>query len=549
MKKLTIALMVAAALSGCASFPDHFDKPLGPGEIQTEKRDEWGNVPAVTFVQSNAGVAIRKHNELPDEVTAKRVNLGFNGSTQATLDDVIVGLTAQGFKLVSRLSEENMKKAWPVRAFQGDFGTLLENISVTYNVAYEYRNGTVFLVESNKFSATLPQNKDFLDKVAGNLKEMGATDVRADVLSGKVYYSAKPEAVEYIEDYLHTISKNAAMVTLQVAVLSVTMNRDVNLGFDWAKAAVMRGTGGMRTDMSSIFANNNTNNNGMTNGQVGTGTNGANGATAGNGSNTSTANTSNGTGTGAGTGTGTGTGTGAVVDTVKQLVTGSLLSYAGADGFGFKFANNAFSLTSAVKALSTYGNARTEQNVLIGTVSGLAVKINSGDDIPYTKSIGSSTASGGSTMGSAQTDVIKSGLKLEVTPNFDAQDGTVFTQVKVDMSTLVGFRELSAGQNLGNLSQPQMKNLNFENVGRLSAGETVIVGGISYDQLSNNYTNFPGMEKLATGSKAQTVNRNAIYIVVRPTVVIFTPKANELNAKLQALESQAAAAAKAGEAH
>jgi type II secretory pathway component GspD/PulD (secretin) len=162
--------------------------------------------------------------------------------------------------------------------------------------------------------------------------------------------------------------------------------------------------------------------------------------------------------------------------------------------------------------------------------------------------VGSSTASGGATTGSAQTDIIKSGLKLEVTPNFDAQDGSVFTQVKVDMSTLVGFRELSAGQNLGNLSQPQMKNLNFENVGRLNAGDTVIVGGISYDQISNNYTNFPGMEKMATGSKAQTVNRNAIYIVVRPTVVIFTPKANELNAKLQAMESQAAAASKAGEA-
>lgn len=535
MKKLTIALMVAAALSGCASFPDNHDKPMAPADIKAEKRDEWGNVPAVTFVQSNAGVAIRKHNELPVEVTEKRVNLSFTSSSQPTLDDVILGLTAQGFKLVSRLSAETAKSPWPIRAFQGDFGTLLENISVTYNVAFEYRNGTVFLVESNKFSATLPQHKDFLDKVSGNLKEMGATDVRADVLSGKVYYSAKPESVEYIEDYLHTISKNAAMVTLQVAVLSVTMDRDVNLGFDWAKAAVMRGTGGMRTDMSSIFASNtNTSGTNGTNGTNGTVNGGmANGGTAVPGS-TPTTTTPVDT-----------TGAGSVGNTVKQLVTGSLLSY-GADGFGLKFANNAFSLTSAVKALSTYGNARTEQNVLLGTVSGLAVKINSGDDIPYTKSVGSATASGGATTGSAQTDIIKSGLKLEVTPNFDAQDGSVFTQVKVDMSTLVAMKELSAGLNLGTMSQPQMKRLEFENVGRLSAGDTVIVGGISYDTLSDNYTNFPGMEKLPTGSKSQSIKRSAIYIVVRPTVVIFTPKANELNAKLAAMEAQSA---KAGEAH
>ena len=530
MKKLTLAVLVAAALSGCASFPSQFEKPVGASDIQAEKRDEWGNVPAVTFVRSSAGVAIRKHNELPTEVMDKRVALSFDGTAQATLDDVIQGLSAQGFKLVSRLSEENTKKAWAIRSFQGDFGTLLENISVSYNIAYEYRNGTVFLVEGNKFSATLPQHKDFLEKVSSNLKEMGATDVRADVMSGKVYYSAKPESVEYIEDYLNTISKNAAMVTLQVAVLSVTMDRDVNLGFDWAKAAVMRGTGGMRTDMSDIFANNN--NTGGTNGTVNNGT-GTNGSTAVPGTNTNPTTPT------------TGTGTGTVGDTVKQLVTGSLLSY-GADGFGLKFANNAFSLTSAVKALSTYGNARTEQNVLLGTVSGLAVKINSGDDIPYTKSVGSATASGGATTGSAQTDIIKSGLKLEVTPNFDAQDGTVFTQVKVDMSSLVAMKELSAGLNLGTMSQPQMKRLEFENFGRLSAGDTVVMGGISYDTLSDNYTNFPGMEKLPTGSKAQTIKRSAIYIVVRPSVVIFTPKADELNAKLRAVEAEAA---KAGEAH
>ena len=226
-------------------------------------------------------------------------------------------------------------------------------------------------------------------------------------------------------------------------------------------------------------------------------------------------------------------------------MTGSLLSFAGSEGFGFKFANDAFSLTAALKALSTYGNARTEQNVVLGTLSGQPVKISSGNDIPYVKSIGAATTSGGATQGSSQTETIKSGLKIEVTPNFDASDGTVITQVKVDMSTLVGFRELSAGQNLGSLSQPEMQNLGFENVGRLSAGETIIVGGITYDQLSNNYTNFPGMEKLNTGSKAEKVNRNAIYIVVRPTVVIFTPQAAELNAKLRAAEAEASKVNKA----
>ena len=350
------------------------------------------------------------------------------------------------------------------------------------------------------------------------------------MLSGLVYYNAKPEVATYLEEYLNTISKNAAMVTLQVAVLTVGVDREINLGFDWAKSAVMRGSGGMRSDLSSIFNDSNGTSN---NGGLGNGTGGSNGSNGTNGNNGSNGTNNNGSSSLGGAVTDV---TNAATSTAKQLVKGSLLSFAGAQGFGFKFANDAFSLTAALKALSTYGNARTEQNVLLGTLSGMPVKINSGDDIPYVKSIGSTTASGGSTQGSSQTDIIKSGLKLEVIPNFDASDGTVMATVKVDMSTLVGFRELSAGTNLGTMSQPQMKNLGFENVGRLNAGETIIVGGITYDQLSNNYTNFPGMEKVPLGSKAEKVTRNAMYIVVRPTVVIFTPKANELNAKLHALQ-------------
>jgi len=535
MKKLILSALIASALAGCASFPDNYQKPLGNEDITAQKRDEWGDIPDVTFVQSKGGIAVRKYNEIPAAVREKVVNLSFDAGTKPTVSDVVFALSAQGFRLISRLDDDTMKKEFTTRSFQGNAGELLNEISDTYNVAYEYRNGAVYLVESNKFSASLPQHKDFMANVEKALKELGATETRSDVLSGQVYYRAKPDVAEYVAEYLDTIAKNAAMVKLQVAVLTVSMNRDVNLGFDWAKLAVQRGSGGMTSELGNIF-NNGTNTGAGTGTNTGTGSAGSNGST---GSNTANNGTTGNTGS---------TGTGSVVtDTAKKLVTGSLASFIGSDGFGYKFANDAFSLTAALKALSTYGNARTEQNVVLSTLSGLQVKISSGDDIPYVKSIGSATAAGGATTGSSQTDVIKSGLKLDVTPQFDSSDGSLVTQVKVDMSTLVGFRELSAGQNLGTMSQPQMKNLGFENFGRLMAGETIIVGGITYDQLSNNYTNFPGMEKMAMGSKAEKVTRNAIYIVIRPTVLIFTPKANEYNAKLLELRAQREAEKAAGE--
>ena len=70
----------------------------------------------------------------------------------------------------------------------------------------------------------------------------------------------------------------------------------------------------------------------------------------------------------------------------------------------------------------------------------------------------------------------------------------------------------------------------------MRAGETIVVGGITYDQLSNNFTNLPGFEKLPTGSKASTTTKHAIYIVVRPTVVIFTKNAAELNRRAAQLD-------------
>lgn len=502
MKKLTLTLIASAVLAGCSSFPSNYEKPLEAPDLVQEKADDWSNLPAVTFVQSTTGVVVRKYNKVPEAVLDKRITINVQGNVQLTLHELAKVLSTQGIKVsAALLGDDSRKQLWAARHFDGTLAELLDSLTTNHNIAVEHRSGMTYLVEGNRFSASLPQHMEFLEQVATALDKMGATDVRTDVLSGQVYFVAKPNVADYIEEYLTAIAKNSAMVTLQVAVLTVGMNRDVNLGFDWAKLAAQRGTGPMRADVGSILKSST---------NVVASTPGS----AANPSDTTSA--------------------------VQQVLTGSMLSFSGSDGFGYKFANNAFSMTAALKALSLYGNARTEQNVVLGTLSGLPVKITSGNDIPYVKSVGAATAAGGGTSGTSQTDIIKSGLTLNLTPNFDATDGTVTTSIKVDMSTLVAFRELSAGQSLGTLSQPEMQKLEFENVGRLNAGETIIVGGITYDQVSNNYTNFPGMESKATGSKTEKVNRNAIYIVVRPTVVIFTPDAQALSAKLKTAELEAA---------
>lgn len=501
MKKLLLPLMITAALAGCASFPDNYDKNMTMPEVVNNMPDGWNQLPPLTYRPSKTGVVVRKFNEIPLEVAKRPLDFTLKPGEAFTLDDVLYSLRVQGIRVVSRLGTETAAKPWLTYSFKGTLGEFVEELTLTENVSFEYRNGVIFLTESSRYASALPQHKEYMAQITDALKAMGGTDVRGDVASGTVYYAAKPDVADYLKDYLAKIASNSAMINLQVAVLTVGLHKDKNLGFDWSTLAVQTGRRGMAPGVTG-----------------GSGTSMGNldpVATTGTGIGIGT-----GTGTGTGAGTGTGTGTGGAVAEAAKVALGSMLGFSGAEGFAYRFRNDTFSLTAAIKALSTYGNARTEQNVILSTLSGMPVEIKSGNDIPYVKSIGSATASGGSTTGSATTEIIQSGLKVEITPNFDAVEGAVVTEVAVELSSLVGFRELPAGMNLGTLSQPEMQKLEFKNVGSILTGETVIMGGITYDQLTNNYNNLPGMETLPTGSSAEKVSRNAIYIVLRPTVVI-----------------------------
>lgn len=476
MKRFILTALTASILAGCASFPDDYQDEIGVPDIVEQFADAWSHEVPIQYVQSASGASISKYFTLPEDVASQEVSLDFSYGVSATVNDLIYALRVQGYKVVSRLNGAESEELI-LRKFSGNLGDFVEALSHTQNIAYEYRNGVLFVLEANRYSVSLPQHEALLAQVSTSLTEMGATAVRTDLLAGMVHFDAKPDISDYITEYLDRIAQNSAMINLQIAVVTVGLNRDLNVGFDWAALMATTGTKNLRPGVAGRSA--------------------------------SEGNT-----------------------TTNDYSIGQALSFAGGSGLGYVFNSNSFSLSTAIKALSTYGDARTEQNVVLGTVSGMPVSISSGNDIPYVKSIGSTTASGGSTSGSTQTEIIRSGLDLSITPNFDSADNAVVTTIKVKMSSLVGFRELQAGNNLGTLSQPEMQNLDFENVGRLQAGETIVVGGITYDQLSNNYNNLPGLERLPTGSKAEMVNKNAIYIVVRPTVVIFSREADRLNAEL-----------------
>jgi MSHA biogenesis protein MshL len=285
---------------------------------------------------------------------------------------------------------------------------------------------------------------------------LGALKVQGDVDTGVISYTATPRVNEIVSQYIRRAARNAAMVKLQIAVVDLRLNRDLESGFDWNKFSI----------------------------------------------DTSHPNV----------------GVGSIHDTDLGVV--NLVGGLSGSGASFVAYGSNFNLGLALKALSSYGQARTDQDLVLSTLSGSAVNIKSGNKIPYVDNIGT-TSNDRSSMQSVETATVDSGLTVNVLPYFDVDAEMVTTKIDVDLSSLVAFRELSAGEGLGSISQPEMQETKFSNITRLSPGETAVLGGIAYDQVDENYTSIAGMENTKTGSKAIKTNRHAMFIMIRPTVVTY----------------------------
>lgn len=437
----------ALTLSGCVAFPESVDALPRQTEIRETYNNNWAAIPPVRFAPGSDEIHINRVHEIPDEIAVRPIQYQF--ATDAKLAVLAYALSTQGVPTViagdGTLGQEVLKMPF----YNGSLGDLMKALSVSQDIAYEYRNGVLLLQKTARYMVAVPQNKEIVERMVARLTGIGAADASGDIDSGLVSYSASPSHNEFINLYLQRAAKNAAMVTLQVAVIDVRLNRDRGHGFDWNEFALSAGS----------------------------------------------------------------------LVKLEADAIGKLFSMTGA-GMGFRIGKEDFSVGAAIRALSKYGSARTDQDVMLSTLVGAPVKIDSGNEIPYVSDIGA-VSSDGAVTGSATTSTVRSGLSVELVPYFDKKSGLVTTNIKVDLSSLVGFRELSAGTSLGTLSQPEIQELKFENITRVLPGEVIVLGGIAYDQVNDNLTSLPFVEKLPIGSKSMNTNRHAMFIILRPTITLF----------------------------
>jgi hypothetical protein len=194
------------------------------------------------------------------------------------------------------------------------------------------------------------------------------------------------------------------------------------------------------------------------------------------------------------------------------------------------------SVSSVIHLLSTYGKIALLQNASIQALSGTSVDLKSITKTPYVSGVGvgvgsygagtgaSATASRGSGfngLGLAQTSTATAGLTLKITPIYSPGQSYVTLKIKASLNSVQQFVNLSAGNQIGSLTQPVTQQQSLDSSVAVPAGRPAVIGGLVYTSRNTQQAAPNGFYGLA--DKSIKTTRDRLFIIVRPTVTIYRP--------------------------
>jgi type II secretory pathway component GspD/PulD (secretin) len=208
---------------------------------------------------------------------------------------------------------------------------------------------------------------------------------------------------------------------------------------------------------------------------------------------------------------------------LSERVEGVVGAVTGSDVSG-RISRGDVDIEGVFNILNRYGEATTSQDINMETVSGMTVKVESIQTQSYVTELTSSTTSDSVTNSGTETDETENGIKLEFSPLYDSESGLISMDVDLSLKTLLGFDEFPAG-NGETLRLPNTQEQSFNNTLRMKAGETKVIGGITYDSKSDNRNRPIFLDNFEKGaSQNLKVTNNSLFIVIRPTVVEYVPE-------------------------
>jgi hypothetical protein len=421
-----------------------------------------------------------------------------------------VGGAAGGGQRTDR-QEIMLQRRLPFTRYSGTVGGLVDSLRRGLGIVMTYENGMVFISDREKYSVILPQNEEVIQTVTEEIRGLGGEGIVPSLRGGQILYSASPSVQDaVIRPYLDRLARNMAVINIQAAVVSVSLTDTTSSGFDWSKFQVALEGRQSRLNPSTGTTTTTT----------------PNGATT---DTTKTCATCKTTGSPLDSAGLQQVDPGSVIDLTKNgLVLGktALGNYFGTYG--------ALSVASAINFLSEFGNTKIDQNVQLKTLSGTDVKFRSGQIVPYVSGVAATSAGYNSNVtGSSATDKVDTGLTVLMTPLYDADTQLVTMNVNLSLKSILQFVQLNAGNQLGTFSQPLVQDQELTDIVRTPAGRTIVIGGLQIDNEQFNGSEPVGLRNIfaqagstpdVLSSRAQNIKRDALFVILRPSVTVFVPE-------------------------
>tara|TARA_Y100000034_G_scaffold136939_1_gene217387 strand:- start:7215 stop:8699 length:1485 start_codon:yes stop_codon:yes gene_type:complete len=474
--KFLLSLIFALSLGGCATgykMPDNSDLD-NSDETQEALIQDWKLKEApIQFIQTDNSFLISRKNEIPNRLKSIKIDEPINLYGNSTFFDLTGVLALYDIQLIIK-DEEIASEKFFLQNFKGNMGDLFEIIENTYNYSFNYQKGNVVTLEKDTlYIATVPQNKTVVEFIQQHMTSMGAEEVNASEVGGFVLYKASRQEHEFITEYLNNFYKNFASVKLQLAVITVNLTNTENQGFDWSQFNLQVGALNALSDVELI----------------------------------------NGVG--------------------SSLSDSKAVTGIDGDSASLTLRNKNLSIGAVYNLLNSYGNTETTQSIFVETTSGELLELRSGQEIPYTSGISNNiNGQTGNISGGAQTEKEEVGLDIGATPFYDFSKNLVTLEMKIDLRSIIGFVELNAGNGNGTIRQPQTQTQTFNSVLKIRPGDATLVGGIQYDIVSDNRNNLSIFKDYATASRNLEINRNAMFLLLRPTVSVFADFENEIKKEM-----------------
>ncbi len=482
------SLMFFLGVAGCSGFDTPTATPTtgrNPTVAEVPSADETvrgeDDPPIVTL---ELGSALHEHRlttseDLPSSIMIPTTNLNAVPVT-AALQAVLAGTDVSLSWDTSTFDDHLVT----VVNLSGSLPRVVDKICASARVFCSYRHGSIALSDKETFIVTLPPiakatGAEGSAAAAGNtmadtIGQLAKDKVELDEQGGNIIYTADVDGEERVSQYIEQLRNGRPLVVMQLYIWEVTLNKENSEGVNWTQLSIPK-LGGL-TDNIALSA---------------------------------------------------------PASTLTSVATGGVSLGAITAG--------KISANVVATFLATQGRVQSISNPQITFVSGSSAHFMAGGNQNYISQVGqlvtasnvSGTSSANSNNGigtnTVSTATITTGLKVDVSGAYET--GVIFANLDLSLTNLTSLQSVDTGAGTS-IQLPTTSDRKVSTIIRVRPGDNLVMAGMvtSNDNTTSNGVPLPADAKVPLYGD-ETLANNELVIMVKPSVVLFSDKAANEEAK------------------